>query len=211
MRLWVKVLLLMFGIYIGGVITGLFVSPSYYEQTKIIGQAATVIQYPAIIGVAIAAWKAISDLYRENVLKYGEIRVKQQHYSEGGKDILRPAYYLRVKRVRGRGRAEDCNGLITIEGTDVDNNTVWDGDIPYMPISTQGDLKLFEISEATQERLLIVRSNPDESKETVMQNNIPFPDELTNRKVTIKLGSSNANVPSSPFVITVGEIIKSAK
>ena len=201
----------MFGVYIGGVITGLFVSPSYYEQTKIIGQAATVIQYPAIIGVAIAAWKVISDLYRENVLKYGEIHVKQQHYSEGGKDILRPAYYLRVKRVRGRGRAEDCNGLLTIEGTDVDNNTVWEGDIPYMPISTQGDLKLFEISEATQERLLIVRSNPDESKETVMQNNIPFPNELTNRKVTIKLGSSNANVPSSPFVMTVGEIIRSAK
>jgi hypothetical protein len=201
----------MFGVYIGGVITGLFVSPSYYEQTKIIGQAATVIQYPAIIGVAIAAWKAISDLYRENVLKYGEIHVKQQHYSEGGKDILRPAYYLRVKRVRGRGRAEDCNGLLTIEGTDVDNNTVWEGDIPYMPISTQGDLKLFEISEATQERLLIVRSNPDESKETVMQNNIPFSNELTNRKVTIKLGSSNANVPSSPFVMTVGEIIRSAK
>jgi hypothetical protein len=153
----------------------------------------------------------ISDLYRENVLKYGEIHVKQQHYSEGGKDILRPAYYLRVKRVRGRGRAEDCNGLLTIEGTDVDSNAVWEGDIPYMPISTQGDLKLFEISEASQERLLIVRSNPDESKETVMQNNIPFPNELTNRKVTIKLGSSNANVPSSPFVMTVGEIIRSAK
>jgi hypothetical protein len=203
----------MFGVYIGGVITGLFVSPSYYEQTKIIGQAATIIQYPAIIGVGIAAWKVISDLYRENVLKYDEIHVKQQHYSEGGKDVLRPAYYLRVKRVRGRGRAEDCDGLHTIEGTKVNYNTVWDGDIPYIPISTQGDLKLFEISknEATQERLLIVRSNPDESKETVMQENIPFPDDLTNRKVTIKLGSSNANVPSSPFVKTVGEIIRSAK
>jgi hypothetical protein len=203
----------MFGVYIGGVITGLFVSPSYYEQTKIIGQAATIIQYPAIIGVGIAAWKVISDLYRENVLKYDEIHVKQQHYSEGGKDVLRPAYYLRVKRVRGRGRAEDCDGLLTIEGTKVNYNTVWDGDIPYIPISTQGDLKLFEISknEATQERLLIVRSNPDESKETVMQENIPFPDDLTNRKVTIKLGSSNANVPSSPFVKTVGEIIRSAK
>ena len=102
MRLWVKVLLLMFAVYSGGVVTGLFVSPSYYEQTKIIGQAATVIQYPAIIGVVIAAWKVISDLYRENVLKYGGIHVKQQHYNEGGKDILRPAYYLRVKRVRGR-------------------------------------------------------------------------------------------------------------
>jgi hypothetical protein len=203
----------MFGVYIGGVITGLFVSPSYYEQTKIIGQAATIIQYPAIIGVGIAAWKVISDLYRENVLKYDEIHVKQQHYSEGGKDVLRPAYYLRVKRVRGRGRAEDCDGLLTIEGTKVNYNTVWDGDIPYIPISTQGDLKLFEISknEATQERLLIVRSNPDESKETVLQENITFPDDLTNRKVTIKLGSSNAIVPSSPFVKTVGEIIRSAK
>ena len=142
----------MLGVYSGGVVTGLFVSPSYYEQTKIIGQAATVIQFPAIIGVVIAAWKVVFDLYRENVLKYGEIHVKQQHYSEGGKDILRPAYYLRVKRVRGRGRAENCGGHLSIEGTEVDYNTVWDGDISYMPISTQGDLKLFEISlnEATQ-------------------------------------------------------------
>ena len=82
-----------------------------------------------------------------------------------------------------------------------------------MPISTQGDLKLFEISvnEATQERHLVIRSNPDESKETVMQDNIPFPDELKNRNVTIKLASSNANVPSSPFVRTLGEILRSAK
>ena len=212
MRLWIKVLLLMFGVYIGGMITGLFVSPSYYEQTKIVGQTATIIQYPAIIGVGIAAWKMVSDLYRENVLAYGELFVKRLHYHLGGQDIYRPAYHLRVKRIRGRGRAENCDGLLTVEGTDVNRNTVWDGDIPYIPISNQGDLKIFEIheNEFTHTRALLFRSNPTNSEKTVLQDDIPYTQELAKRKVTIRLGSSNARVPSKPFIRTVGEIIESA-
>jgi hypothetical protein len=212
MKFWIKILMTMLGVYVAGLVTGYFISPSYQNQAKIIGQTATVIQYPAIIGVALAAWKLISDWHRENVLEYGGLFVKQLHYRLGGQDIYRPAYHLRVKRIRGRGRGENCDGLLTVEGTDVNRNTVWDGDIPYIPISNQGDLKIFEIheNEFTHKRALLFRSNPTNSEKTVLQDDIPYTEELAKRKVTIRLGSSNAKVPSKPFIRTVGEIIESA-
>ena len=94
--------------------------------------------------------------------------MRQQHYSWAGKDTYRPAYYLRIKRKRGLGKAENC------DGTEINDNTVWEGDIPYFDISNQGNLKLFEVAEnnSTHEKELIFRSNPMNSREKVMENRI---------------------------------------
>lgn len=213
MRLWIKILFMTGGIYVGGVVTGFFISPSYQNQTKIIGQTATVVQYFAIIGVALAMWKIIADWYRENVLEYDGLFMRLQHYSWAGKDTYRPAYYLRIKKKRGRGRAENCDGLITIKGTEINDNTVWEGDIPYSHISIQKNLKLFEVREndSTHEKELVFRSNPFDSREKVTENRIQYTDELEKRIISVKLGSSNASVPSKPFVRTIKEIIENAQ
>jgi hypothetical protein len=207
MRLW-KILLTMGGIYIAGVVTGFFISPSYQNQTKLIGQIATV---TAIIGAGIAILKMIIDWYRENVLKYGGLVVKQQPYSSKGKDINYPAYYLRIKRTRGRGRAENCDGFVTIEETEINRNSMWEGGLQYIPISIQGDLKLFEIHEYDGNKDLVFRSNPANSLEHIWHDAIPYTDELGKRIISVRIGSSNANVPSKPFIKTVREIIESAR
>lgn len=147
MRLWLKLLLMMLVIYFTGIVTGFFITPSYQNQLKLIGQTANVIQYPAIIGVGLAMWKTITEWYKENVLEYDGIFMKKQHYRFGDKDVYRPTYYLRIKKKRGRGRAENCDGLLQVEGTDINRNSIWEGNITYIPISNQGDLKLFEIAE----------------------------------------------------------------
>jgi hypothetical protein len=211
MRLWIKILLMMVVIYAAGVVTGFFVSPSYQNQTKLIGQVATVIQYPAILGVVIAMWKTITDWYRENVLEYDGLFVKQQPYSWKGKDINYPAYYLRIRRTRGRGRAENCDGFVTIEETEINRNSMWEGGLQYIPISIQGDLKLFEIHENDGHKDLVFRSNPANSLEHIWHDALPYTDELGKRIISVRIGSSNASVPSQPFIKTVRQIIESAQ
>lgn len=145
------------------------------------------IQYPTIIGVGLAMWKTISEWYKENVLEYDGLVVKQQPYILKGRHIDRPAYCLRIIRKRGKGRAEDCDGLVTIEGTEINRTTVWEGDITYVHISNQGDLKLFEIDEekSTGQKELIFRSNPTDYRQNVWQNNIPYTDESISECITI--------------------------
>lgn len=139
--------------------------------------------------------------------------MRQQHYSWAGKDTYRLAYYLRIKRKRGLGKAENCDGLITIKGTEINDNTVWEGDIPYFDISNQGNLKLFEVAEnnSTHEKELIFRSNPMNSREKVMENRIHYTDELGKRTISVKLGSSNARLPSRPFTRTIEEIMEQSQ
>ncbi len=200
----------MLAIYSTGVVTGFFISPSYQNQTKAIGLAAIVI---TILGTGVGMWKAITDWYRENVLEYDGLFVRQQHYSRAGQDVYRPAYYLRIKRKRGRGRAENCDGLITINETEINDNTVWEGDVPYTHISIQKNLKLFEVAEnnSTHEKELVFRSNPFDSREKVTENRIYYTDELGKRTISVKLGSSNASVPSKPFARTIKEIIENSQ
>lgn len=106
MRLWIKILLTLIAIYAAGILTGFFIAPSYQNQTKLIGQTASIIQYPTIIGVAVAMWRTIADWYRENVLEYDGIFVKKQHHKLGSKDIYRLAYYLRKEEERTRKSGE---------------------------------------------------------------------------------------------------------
>jgi hypothetical protein len=45
-----------------------FILLSYQNQSKAIGQAATVIQVIAIIGAGVVMWKVITECYMENFL-----------------------------------------------------------------------------------------------------------------------------------------------
>jgi hypothetical protein len=50
-----------------------FISPSYQNCVKEIGQAASFIQYLGFGGFAIAIWKMLTDWRRENVLEYDDV------------------------------------------------------------------------------------------------------------------------------------------
>lgn len=82
------------------------------------------------------------------------------------------------KKKRGRGRAENCDGLLKVEGTGINRNSVWEGNIAYIPISNQADLKLFEIVENcyTGVKELVFHSNPTNSQERMFENRIAYSD-----------------------------------
>jgi hypothetical protein len=202
----------MIGIYIAGIITGFFLSPSYQSQIKLIGQTATVIQYPAIIGAGLAMWKTITDWYKENVLEFDGIYVKNEHYIIEKKHVYPPTYYLRIVKKRGRGRAENCEGFLTVEGIEINRNTVWEGNEKYIHISIQGDLKLFEIVQnLTDQRMLVFRSNPTNSPEGMLEYAINYSEELLDKQITIRIGASSGIPPSKPYITTIRQIIEQAR
>jgi hypothetical protein len=208
MRLWVKILLLML-IFVAGIITGFFLAPSYLNQIKIIGQTATIIQYPAIIGVALVVWRMIADWLKENVLEYDGIYTKKQIYVNTNTPHYNLIYYLRIKKKRGRGRVENCEGRIIFGERDM--MTVWDGDVPYIAISMQGDLRLFENfqSDHSNESHLIFHSNPTQSG--IQKTMISYSDGILDKEILVRIGcEGNANLPSKPFIRTIGQIIAQA-
>jgi hypothetical protein len=122
----------------------------YQNKLIIIGQYSGLIS--GIIGGVISLLGVIINLLKENVFEYGEIYKMKQirpEYQEGGwipKETARyheTAYFLRIVKRRGKGRLEECDGRITIDGRFV-IPVSWQGSSyeKFRNISTEDDLEI---------------------------------------------------------------------
>jgi hypothetical protein len=133
-----------------------------------------------------------------------------EHWQRRPKIESYTAYILRIRKTKGKGRAEDCKGYITVEGTHISVPSVWEGagDYGSRSIDKEDDLKLFNVSQ--DQKSLIIFSNPNNfDKSTEVHH--PYTDEILDKELSVTIATSNANVPQQPYTKTIREIIETAK
>ena len=164
---------------------------------------SSLIQYTPIVGTVIVILKIINDFRKETVLEFGNI-YKKLEYRDGENET---GFYLRILKKRGKGRAENCEGLITLQepdGKKFDIYPKWDGgdDSKYRNISIHDNLKLFHLSDNKQSLFLFPH------------HGIKYYEQLTskalNSTILVTLGSSSGRVPKKPFVMSIENIISNA-
>jgi hypothetical protein len=202
MHLWVIIgLLATVGLL--SFLLGLYVAFYFQNQLQVFGQLGNAIPIFSLIGSILVIFELITNWYRQPTLVYEGIYTKKQIYVNPNNTYYNLVYYLRIKKKRGRGRAENCEGHITFVGKDI--MTVWDRDVPYSSISIQGDLRLFENSQS--ENHLIFHSNPTQNG--IEKTHISYSE---NDKIEVIIGcAGNVNLPSKPYTKTIREIIESTK
>ena len=150
-----------------GFAIGFSISLIYQDKLNVIGQYSGLIS--GIIGGVVSLLKVIIDRLKENVFEYGGIYKREEirsEYEQGGwipKELARyheTAYFLRIVKHRGKGRLEECDGRITIDGR-LTIPVSWQGQRyeKFRNISTEDSIRLFNISEDGKQVLLL--GNPD--------------------------------------------------
>jgi len=81
----------------------------YYEKPKELVDFGTIV---SLAGLIVVLGKMLWNLLNEPTLEFGDIT---NNYD--------PAYFLTVKKKKGKGYAKNCEGKILVEG--VDTHTVW--------------------------------------------------------------------------------------
>lgn len=201
---------------------GFYVSLIYQNKLTVIGQTGNnLIQYSslisAIIGVAAFLWSIATNIVKDNEFEYGgiykrkEIRIVQERHGWGLKETGRyneTAYLLSITKPRGKGRLEECDGLITINGK-LKIPVSWEGANyqKFRSISTEDNIKLFNISEGSKQ--IHFFGNPDSIDSVIPYLTISneLNEEVLNTKLSVSLGAKSGNPPKKPFVTTIGEII----
>jgi hypothetical protein len=136
------------------------------------------------------------------------ITVKTYSYYLGNAYVNEPTYCLRISNRRRNGRGESCEGRISVKGTEIDHNTVWeDNKERYIPISLIADLLLFRVSDVkdVREIVFIISSGSGTNGGTEIRK--PF-SEYADRKISVRVGSANAHVPK-PYTKTISKIVQS--
>lgn len=134
--------------------------------------------------------KFIYDWNKELALKFDDTISRDVHYSRRG-NIIGKRYCLRVKK-KGVGGAEGCSGEIKVEGIDIDYyTTLWYKEENPSIIITMDEkyLNLFEVIEIDNQRK--IRFFPYQQE----PSDIPYNEENVNKKISVKVGSKNAQNP----------------
>jgi hypothetical protein len=200
---------------------GFSTSLLYQDNTALFGQIGnTVVPYSglivSLIGGGLAIWQTITRILSENVLEYAGIYKKGIDHAQtvttsgwGHKleHNIQTAYFLRLRKKRGRGQVQNCEGLMQVEGTDIRRHAVWEGEHRYISIGIQGDLELFEISSYNKEIIFHTRTSDTVALQGSSQ---PYNDVTLNRKFTVTVVANNGTVPSKPFTSTIRNVIEQA-
>jgi hypothetical protein len=166
------------GLYIGASISGL-------------GQLGVIIPIFTLIGVSVSMWKLFSDWRSTPKIEFGQIRKNIQN-----------VYHVRVEKTRGKGKAKNCEGFITVEQTPIqDSASVWSfGAKRVVDIGGHLDLRLFRVEG---EKILFPMWVEDGK---LSENQYPLTD-FNDKKPLVIIHSDNASGPNK-FDKTIQQIIE---
>lgn len=188
------------------------------------GLTATILQYTTLIGTVIIVLKFIIEYLQENVFEYAgiykieEIRSVFERQGWSRKETERHnevAYYLKIAKKRGKGRLEECEGIITLDDeygkTRIEGSWKGSGYEKYRNISIEDNLRLFNITEDKKQILLF--GNPDKTNTLMPYTTVyqDLNDEAFNTKLSVTFGAKSGNPPNKPFGMTIRDIIQNAK
>lgn len=171
-----------------------------------------------VIGTAIILWKALADIFKENIFEYSGVYKKNEiriDYEKTGWSRLvekerhnETAYYLRIVKKRGSGRLEECEGFLTFSNQK-HVPTVWEGPNyqKIRNISIQDDLRLFNISEDKKTIFVLWKPEATDTNMPYAMLSHDIDEEILTTKLSVKLGSKAGNIPAKPFEMTFRQIL----
>jgi hypothetical protein len=171
-------------------IMGYYIGLTPEVQKDIFGNWKNVILFFTPIGVVVGIWRIVMEWYSEPSLKFGEIT-----FDKG-------IYFIDVIKKRGKFEAQNCKGWLLLERASFPTISALANKF-CVDIGDIIPLKLFEIRDNS---IVTFSANPDGAyAETIRQYN-----EFIDRKLQIKISSSNAKAPR-PYKKTIREIINKAE
>jgi hypothetical protein len=176
------------------ILAGVSVIAVFYGQT-LIGLSKTISLFLSVLPLAFSVWK----LFSTPRLSYDDIVIRSAYYRTASVESTNNVYFLRIKK-KGHPSANGCEGLLKV-GSKIRHYTVWEDNKRRIPITIDGNLRLFEMSEQGD---IIFRSISEANP-----SNIPAKyDSLSDEKLSVKIGSKNAFAPIIPFRKTIREIVE---
>jgi hypothetical protein len=147
----------------------------------------------SIIVAIIGIWRIVMEWFNEPSLKLDKIS------TDNG------IYFIDVIKKRGKGKAEECEGWISLGKTDNTFPTIWGLNNKFkIDISEKIPLKLFQI---TDNSITFFSANVDGG---YAPNQIPY-NNVIDTKLTITVSSKNAKTPKPFKNKTIREIIQMVK
>ncbi|MFZ0513232.1 MAG: hypothetical protein WAM14_16600 [Candidatus Nitrosopolaris sp.] len=162
------------------------------------------------LGLLREWYKELKEEESTPTLEYDDIIVLTHDRREVGKDVYDRTYLLGISKTKGIGTVERCEALLSLEGFSHLRNII----SPWLPDENRyediREIELFTVTdfyEGTKEVIFPpLYSNKTYSTE---KSTILF-DDIKGRKLTIRLGAKNGNLPNVPFVNTIEDIEKKA-
>ena len=187
MKFWALVIFFI-SLFFASVI-GYYIGLIQVNQKEIFQDWQILIPISTLIGLAIGIWRLIMEWFNESSLEFGKIT-----FDNG-------IYFIDVIKKRGKFEAQNCKGWLLLERSSFP--TIWALANKFsIDIGDVTPLKLFEIRDNS---IITFSANPDGGyAETSQQYN-----EFIDRKLRIKISSSNAKTPK-PFKKTIRKIIHMA-
>ena len=215
------VILLVVSISLASFEIGFSAALLYQDNTALFGQIGSIVVpylglIVSLIGGGLAVRQTITKILSENVLDYAAIYKKEIDHSQivpapgwshKEERTIQMPHFLRLRKKRGSGQVQNCEGLIQVEGTEIRRHAVWEGHHRYITIGIQGDLELFEISSDKKEVIFHSRINDTAS---VIESRLPYTDEFPSKKFAVTIAAGNGTVPSKPYTNTIRNVIEQA-
>ena len=173
------VVLLTSGIAFFSFISGFSLASYSQNKISVLGQAGIVMAVFAPIGVCVTVWKFVADWRGTPKIEFGQIRRNDE-----------PAYHVRIQKTRGKGKAMNCEGFITVKHTSVqDSASVWSlGAKRLVDIGGHFELRLFRVEH--DKILFPVWTDDGKFSES------PYPlNDFMEVKPKVRIHSDNASVP----------------
>ena len=109
----------------------------YYEKPQVFTDLGTIV---SLVGLIVVLVKMLWNLLNEPTLEFGDITNNDE-----------PAYFITVKKQKGKGYAKNCEGKIKIDG--INTHTVWALNEPRR-IDIAGEMKLRLFAVDTKENTI---------------------------------------------------------
>ena len=202
----------MYGLLIAiGVAGGFYFATALQKQIEALIGAAVVIGFLTWFGSGADLMGLLRDWYKEKredaripTLIFDGFTKNDEVLMSGPNELHKHTYFVRVRKSTGEGYAEQCEGFLTVNGTNINNApTVWShANVRHYDIGGRMDLRLFTID---RNDIIFPSAHLHEG----FTPNTRVYDEFRNRNLEIELHSQRGTVPAN-LGVNIHHIVESA-
>jgi hypothetical protein len=177
--------------------------PSIFEPMDI------ALKYVPLVGAVVAVWKFAVDEKKKIQLSFGQIIKKNNNNHLEKKVIEESIYSIKIENKKRNGKADGCEGWITVEKASIDFPTIWlSKNSKNVDITTTNELFIFNVvSYDKHKEITFINAEPNQDANNISSLN--YADAL-DKKMIIKIGSSNAVSPK-PLKKTIKKLMENSK
>jgi len=182
-----------------GVAGGFYLATALQRQIEALIGAAVVIGFLTWLGSGADLLGLLRDWHREKreearipTLVFDGFTRNNEIFMSGPNELHKHTYFVRVRKTTGEGYGEQCEGFLTVNGTNINNApTVWaHANVRRYDIGGRMDLRLFTVD---RNDIIFPSANLREG----FTPNTRIYNEFRNRNLVIELHSQRGSVPTN--------------